>query len=65
MNGRDIACTTKRRYATRSQAKKVLKLMRRRGRRELVIYECWHCEQFHLGYPKGMQTYKRSGRIYG
>lgn len=64
-NAKDVACTTKRRYASKHQAKKTLKLMHRRGRRGLVIYQCWHCELYHLGYPPGQQTYRRSGAIYG
>ena len=64
MNGKDIACTTKRRYPTRSQAKKSMKLLHRQGRRSLVIYQCWHCEEFHLGHKPGEQTYKRPGRPF-
>lgn len=65
LDPKDVACTTKRRYPTKSKAKKTLKILRRQGRTGLVIYQCWHCEEFHLGYPPGQQTYRRSGRIFG
>lgn len=65
MDARDVACTTKRRYPSRSQAKKAQKVLIRQGRRGLVIYNCWHCDQYHLGHPPGEQTYKRPGRPMG
>lgn len=65
MNPKDIACTTKRRYPTKSQAKKALKMLHRQGRTTLVIYQCWHCDEYHLGNPPGEQTYRRAGRVYG
>lgn len=60
-DAQDIACRTKVRYASRSQAKKSLKELRRKGRRDLMIYECWFCGLFHLGNPPGKQTYVRPG----
>ena len=65
MSGRDVACATKRQYPSKSQAKKSLKELRRMGRVSLAIYQCWHCELFHIGNPPGYQTYKRPGRVYG
>lgn len=65
MDGRDIACTTKRRYPSKAQAKKVLKVLHGQGRRTLMIYQCWHCEQFHIGNPPGRQTYLRPGDPFG
>lgn len=65
MDARDIACTTKKRYPSKAQAKKSLKELKRQGRRDLVIYECWYCQQFHLGHPPGKQTYHRPGRPFG
>lgn len=62
---KDVACGTKRRFPTKSQAKKALKELHRQGRRGLVMYECWHCNQWHHGYPPGEATYRRSGRVYG
>lgn len=65
---RDIACCTKRLYETKSRAKTKLKQQRRDGRRGLVMYPCWYSRgetHFHLGYPPGEQTYRRSGRIFG
>ena len=62
---RDIACTTKRRYPSKAQAKKHLKKLEGWGRRGLVIYECRFCGEFHLGYPPGQQTYRRAGRPFG
>ena len=64
-NGRDIACTTKKSYPSKSQAKKVLKLMKRRGRRTLAVYECWYCGRFHIGNQPGAQTYRRAGDPFG
>lgn len=64
MDPRDVACTTKVQYPSRAQAKKALKTMRRQGHTALVIYQCWHCELFHLGNPPGRQTYQRKGGIY-
>lgn len=65
MDPRDVACTTKRQYPSKAQAKKALKLLRSRGRTSLKIYQCWHCRLFHLGHPPGQQTYKRPGGLYG
>jgi hypothetical protein len=65
VNGKDIACTTKKRYPSRSQAKKTLKIQHRQGRRTLVIYQCWYCGEFHIGNPPGKQTYKRPGNPFG
>lgn len=62
---RDVACTTKRYYRSKSQAKKSLKALHRQGRRALVIYDCWHCDGFHIGNPPGQQTYRRPGNPYG
>lgn len=61
----DVSCRTKRRYPTKSQAKKALKELHRKGRRSLVIYQCWHCERFHIGNPPGKQTYRRPGNPFG
>lgn len=60
-NSEGIACRTKVRYASKAQAKKSLKQLRSQGRRDLMIYECWYCDRFHLGNPPGRQTYVRSG----
>lgn len=65
MNPEDVACTTKRVYPSRSQAKKVLKVLKRRGCHGLKIYQCWHCELFHIGHLPGYQTYKRAGSPFG
>ena len=65
MNGQDVACTTKHFYPSKSQAKKVLKVLHKRGRRSLVIYECWYCKRFHIGNPPGQQTYQRPGDPFG
>lgn len=65
MDARDIACATKRKYPSKAQAKKHLKVLVKQGRRGLVMYDCWWCDGYHLGYPPGQQTYKRSGRPFG
>lgn len=57
----DIACRTKRFYTTHRLAKQARKRQRGQGLRDLVIYRCWHCHQFHLGNPPGRQTYVRPG----
>lgn len=65
MDARDIACTTKRVYPSKAQAKKKLKELRRAGDRTLMIYQCWYCDLFHIGHPPGHQTYMRPGRPFG
>lgn len=60
----DVACRTKVPYATKSQAKKALKVMRSRGSRSMVLYKCWNCGLFHLGNRRGQQTYIRKGRVF-
>lgn len=62
---RDVACTTKREYPSKSQAHKSQKVLARQGRRALVAYECWYGDHWHLGHKPGQQTYKRPGRVYG
>ena len=64
MKPEDVACNTKVVYPSRAQAKKHLKVLRSRGRRQLLIYECRRCGYYHLGNPPGMQTYKRPGRPF-
>jgi len=61
----DVACRTKKYHSTKSQAKKALKEMKKRGVRDLVIYDCWFCDGFHLGHLPGGQTYRRPGRPFG
>jgi len=64
-SGVNVSCRSKVRYATRAQAKRSLKEMRRRpGGRHLQIYECKHCPNFHIGNPPGHQTYMRPGAPY-
>lgn len=59
----DRACTTKIWYPTKHQAKKAWKRLRRQpGRRHLELYSCWFCGLYHLGNPRGHQTYIRVGR---
>lgn len=65
---RDIACTTKVCYPSKAQAKKALKVMRRRdgrGADHLTYYECCHCNGWHLGNLPGYQRYTRKGGIFG
>ncbi|MEE1838148.1 hypothetical protein [Streptomyces sp. SP17KL33] len=59
----DIACTTKVWYPSKHQAKKAWKRLRRQpGRRHLEWYRCGFCRMYHLGNPRGHQTYIRRGR---
>ena len=55
---RENACTGKRAYIYRRDAKKALK--RHTGRKRLMIYECPYCEMFHLGgkIPMGRRVAK-------
>lgn len=67
MSPEDISCRTKSgRYETHAEAKRVWKRLRRQpGRRHLEIYDCRYCPYFHLGNPRGHQTYLRSGAPLG
>lgn len=61
----EISCRTRRYYATRSEAKRAWKELRRQpGRRHLEINDCRHCGGFHLGNPPGHQNHFRPGRPY-
>lgn len=54
-------CTTKVGYPSRTQAKKAVKRMKRRGVRGLHPYACPLCPQWHTGHAVGESTYIRSG----
>ena len=48
-------CTRKAAYALRWQAEQALadQLRRRPQDRNLEVYRCWHCIQFHVGHQLG------------
>ncbi|MFG3287334.1 hypothetical protein ACGF3G_00730 [Streptomyces sp. NPDC048179] len=61
----DVSCRTKVPYVSHSEAKRHWKHLRKQpGRQHLVIYECRHCPNWHIGNPFGHQTYRRPGSPY-
>ncbi|MFE5037104.1 hypothetical protein [Streptomyces sp. NPDC056683] len=58
----DISCRTKVPYESHAEAKRHWKRLRKQpGRQHLVIYECRHCPNWHIGNTFGHQTYRRPG----
>jgi hypothetical protein len=46
------ACTDKRTYSTRANAKHAARVMRGQGRNKVTPYKCPHCTLFHLCKPQ-------------
>ena len=58
---KERSCDGKRRYNTRSEAKRIAKRTTRQFK--LDAYHCQFCDYFHVGRPLGFRTSKRGRKF--
>lgn len=56
---RDISCQSKKEYHTFKEAERAMVNLFRYGEKELHVYKCNYCQNFHVGHKRNSNKWRK------